>query len=541
MELQDVSQALTNKIASSYINGEDEAASFFDYPNIQNEETYKKRLEELSNRKYPRQELVDYLLEFNKKFDVSDKTISNINRMLDPKSVVVIGGQQAGLLTGPLYSIHKIISIIKLAKEQEKLLNVPVLPVFWVAGEDHDFAEINHAYVLRSGRVEKRAIKQKHVKKSPASQLTIDKKNAEDWIKEIVGTFGETIYTNDILNDLFDDLTKSNTYVDFFINIVCRLFKDHGLIIVDSGDAGFRKLGSPFIEMIIRNNSQLGEKVLCGQLSLKELGYGQPIEINEHNAHLFLIQNGERILLERSSSEFVGKNNECQFENSALLELNRIQPELFSNNVATRPLMQEYVFPTLAFISGPGEIAYWAVLKKAFHLFGFKVPPVIPRLMISIIDRKTEKYMKELELDVAAVVRNGCQNEREKWLKKQQPFPIEQITEDTISNIMSAHRPFKELASQVDPHLEDLARKNAEIIQLQIFYLKQKMEKAIRFKHKVELDKFNYINYMIKPLNAPQERIWNIYYYINLYGYQIIDEMLNLNYQWNNHHKVITI
>lgn len=541
MELQDVSQALTNKIASSYLSGEEEVASFFDYPDIQNKETYKKRVQELSGRHFPRQELVDYLLKFNKKFDVSDKTILNIKRMLDPQSVVVIGGQQAGLLTGPLYSIHKIISIIKLAKEQEKLLNVPVLPVFWVAGEDHDFAEINHTYVLRDGRVEKLAIKQKHFIKSPASQLPIDKKNAEEWIKEIVSTFGETNYTNDIVNHLYDDLRKSHTYVDFFIHLVFRLFKEHGLIIVDSGDAGFRKMGSTFTEMIIRNNSELGEKVLCGQLTLKELGYGQPIEINEHNAHLFLIQNGERILLERSTSKFVGKNNECQFDNSALLELNRLQPELFSNNVATRPLMQEYMFPTLAFISGPGEIAYWAVLKKAFHLFGFKVPPVIPRLMISIIDRKTEKYMKELGLDVAEVVRNGCQNEKEDWLKKQQPFPIDQMTEETITNMMNAHRPFKELASQVDPHLEDLARKNAQIIQSQIYYLKQKMEKKIRFKHKIELDKFDHINYLLKPLNAPQERIWNIFYYINLYGYQIIDEMLNLNYQWNNQHKVITI
>lgn len=541
MELQDVAQALGNKIASSYISGENVAASFFDYPDIQNEETYKERLDELNNRQYPRQELVEYLLKFNKKFDVSDKTITNIKRMLDPKSVVVIGGQQAGLLTGPLYSIHKIISIIKFAKEQEKLLNVPVLPVFWVAGEDHDFAEINHTYVLRDGRVEKRAIKQKHFKKSPASKLIIDQNKAADWIKEVISTFGETIYTNEILNHLYDDLRKSATYVDFFIHIVFRLFKDHGLIIVDSGDEGFRKIGSPFIETIIRNNSELGEKVLCGQLNLKELGYGQPIEINEHNAHLFLIQDGERILLERANTQFVGKNNECHFEESALIELNHEQPELFSNNVATRPLMQEYVFPTLAFISGPGEIAYWSALKKAFHLFGFKVPPVIPRLMISIMDRKSEKYVKELGLDIAEVVKSGCQKEKEEWLEKKQPFPIDRLTEETRTLILNAHKPFKELAIQVDPHLKDLAEKNAELIVSQIYYLKQKMEKTIRFQHKVELDKFDHINYFLKPLNAPQERIWNIFYYINLYGYQIIDEMVNLNYQWNNQHKVITI
>lgn len=541
MELLEVSSSLNNKIAASYINRDEKVACFFDYPDIQNQATFSNRLEELWNKKYPREELVNYLLEFHSKFNADEKTIQNINRLVDPKSVVVIGGQQAGLLTGPLYSIHKIISIIKLAKEQEQLLNIPVLPVFWVAGEDHDFAEINHAFVLNEGRINKRTIGQKNYKKSPASLLNIDKKYAEGWIQEIVGTFGETNHTKKLLEDLYHDLSESNTYVDFFINIIFRLFEGQGLIIVDSGDEGFRKIGSPFMKKIIEHNEQLGKDVFDSQMTLKELGYGVPIEINENNAHLFYVQNGERILLEQNNSQFVGKNNECAFEKKALLDVAEQTPELLSNNVVTRPLMQEYVFPTLAFISGPGEIAYWSVLKKAFHLFGFKVPPVIPRLMISIIDRKTDKFIKELKLDLEKIIKNGCHEEKEAWLKGQQPFPIDKVIDETLTVILNAHKPLKELAIQVDPSFEDLAQKNAKIIESQIYFLKQKMEKTIRSKHKVELDKFDHINHCLKPLDAPQERIWNIFYYVNLYGYQFIDEILNLDYKWNGKHKVILV
>lgn len=541
MDLTEVSSPLSNKIASRYVNHDDEAASFFDYPAIQNDETYKMRMDELRKRQFPREQLVGHLLEYHNKFNVSESTIANIHKLLDPKSVVVIGGQQAGLLTGPLYTIHKIISIIKLARKQEQLLQVPVLPVFWVAGEDHDFAEINHAFVMREGRIEKRAIKQKMIHKSPASQTYIDKQHAEEWIKEIVSTFEETGHTKHLLKCLLADLHKSDTYVDFFIHLIFTLFSDYGLIVVDSGDHGFRKVGSAFTEKAIRQNQELGKLVLEKQLTLKELGYGEPIEINEKNGHLFYLRNGNRVLLERNDSLFVGKNKECQFEESELLSIAALNPELLSNNVVTRPLMQEYVFPTLAFISGPGEVAYWAVLKEAFHLFGFKVPPVVPRLMMSIIDRRADKYSRELALNIERIVQSGCVEEKEAWLKSQPPFPIDEAAQEALENMMIAHKPLKELAVQIDAGLTDLAEKNAEIIKNQLYFLKQRMEKAVRLKHKVEIDKFDYLNQWIRPLDAPQERIWNIYYYLNLYGFSFIDEMMKLDYKWNHEHKVIFV
>ncbi|HHY74517.1 MAG TPA: bacillithiol biosynthesis cysteine-adding enzyme BshC [Bacillus bacterium] len=541
MEVQDVHAPLTNKIAFRYVEQDDEVAAFFDYPAIEKDKTYQMRIKELSNRQFPRESLVRYLLQYHKKFNADEKTFENINKLLNPKSVVVIGGQQAGLLTGPLYTIHKIISILKFAHKQEKLLKVPVLPVFWVAGEDHDFAEINHAFVLHEGRIEKRPIKQKNYHKLPASSLSLDKQLAKSWINEIVSTFEETVHTKNLLERLNEDINNSDTYVDFFINLVFTLFKGHGLIVVDSGDQGFRKIGASFTETMIHQNGELAENVLKKQLTVKELGYGEPIEMNENNAHLFYLQNGERVLLERDNGLFVGKNKECQFEESELLAIIKEKPELVSNNVVTRPLMQEYVFPTLAFISGPGEIAYWAVLKEAFHLFGFKVPPVIPRLMMSIIDRRADKYLRELGLNIEQMIQHGCEKEKESWLKKQPPYPIDQAVEEVLAGVMKAHQPLKELAKEIDANLTEIAEKNALMIQSQIHFLKKKMEKKLRFKHKVELDKFDYLNYSLKPLGAPQERVWNIFCYLNLYGYHFIEELIALDYEWNHQHKLIFV
>lgn len=541
MELLEASLRLNNNIASKYIDGDKEITSLFDYQNVNDQKTFSERSIELTTRKFPREELVAYLLDFHKRYKADEATYNNIYRMKDPRSVVVIGGQQAGLLTGPLYTIHKIISIIKLAKEQEQLLNIPVIPIFWIAGEDHDFNEINHAFVSKDEKVEKRTIAQKHYKKSPVSTIKINKKIAEEWIKEIIGTYGETVHTNSLLEQLFIDLNQSDTYVDFFIRIILRLFPNKGLVLVDSGDEGLRKIGSPFTELIIRQNAELGENVLCGQMSLKEMGYGEPIEMNEENAHLFYLQKGERILLERSNGHFIGKNKECHFDQASLINIARNEPYLLSNNVVTRPLMQEYVFPTLAFISGPGEIAYWSVLKKAFHLFGFKVPPVIPRLMISFVDRKVNQYIKEKGISIELVLKDGASHAKQEWLWEQKPFDIDKVTEETLTGILNVHRPFKELAIEIDPGLQAFAEKNAQILQTQIYLLKQKMEKSILFKNQVELNKFDCIDLCLRPLNTSQERIWNIFYYINLFGFDFIKELIELDFKWNGHHKVVYI
>ncbi|WP_258000380.1 bacillithiol biosynthesis cysteine-adding enzyme BshC [Bacillus sp. Marseille-P3661] len=539
MDLMDVSLPVGNKLVSKYILRDEEVQTFFDYQDIENDKTYSIRANDLSNRSYPREELTSYLMEFHSKFNVNSKTFENIKRFQDPRSVVVIGGQQAGLLTGPLFTIHKIISIIKLARKQERNLKIPVLPVFWIAGEDHDFDEINHVYINKAGNATKTKINQRQYKKCTISALDIDKELAQKWIEDVVESFGETDETTSLMESLQADLTRSKTYVDFFIRLVYRLFPNEGLIVVDSGDAGFRKIGSSFMKSIIMNNDILREKVIMKQMLLKESGFGEPIEINEHNAHLFYMKDGERVLLEKYNDRYIGKSHDCQFSQSELETIAINSPALLSNNVVTRPLMQEFIFPTLAFISGPGEIAYWAVLKEAFHLFGFKMPIIVPRLMISIIDRATAKYIQEHELDLKEVLLSGSRTDKERWFNSQKPNKLDRITDETISKVADAHNALKELAIEIDGGLKPLAEKNAQIIQSQILFLRQRVEKALYNKHTVELRKFEHIDLSLRPLNAPQERIWNIFYFINLYGFEFVDDLLKLDFAFNSQHKVI--
>lgn len=152
MEIKEISVPLQGVVAD-YMNGKKEIQSCFDY--LLTEDAFKQRLHDLREREFFRQDLVTHLLEYNTQLQAGEFTIQNIKALEDENTYVVIAGQQAGLLTGPLYTVHKIISILQLAKEKEESLGVRVVPVFWIAGEDHDMDEINHTFVMKNKKIKR--------------------------------------------------------------------------------------------------------------------------------------------------------------------------------------------------------------------------------------------------------------------------------------------------------------------------------------------------------------------------------------------------
>src|SRR5699024_1743907 len=141
-----------NNLIKKYRNNDETVMKYFNYAAFSSLE---KRYEHIMKQNYNRKSLVDTLISSNEEWHAPQETFKQINRLLDEKSVVVVGGQQAGLLTGPTYTLNKIISIIMYAKQQEEKLNIPVIPLFWIAGEDHDYDEINHTYIIEKNRLKK--------------------------------------------------------------------------------------------------------------------------------------------------------------------------------------------------------------------------------------------------------------------------------------------------------------------------------------------------------------------------------------------------
>ncbi len=535
MDIQEISFSLSGA-AGDYLSGKKEITAHFDYTMDQ----MKKRVEDLKERTFEREKLASYLLKYHERFNAGSKTIENIHALQNDDTYVVIGGQQAGLLTGPMYTIHKIISILQLAAQQEEELGIRVVPVFWIAGEDHDIDEINHVYVTKERSIKKFVFPQKHIQKSTASETALDKELCWNWVQDIFKTYKETKYTNDMLHFIKDCLDKSHTYVDFFAHIIIELFKEDGLVLIDSGDKELRKLEAPFFQTLLSRHEELQKGLSMQKNLLKESGYTPLIATKEQAIHLFMHIDGERWLLEKEDNGlFSCKDGSVTFSYEELSRIAKEKPELLSNNVVTRPLMQEYLFPTLAFIGGPGEVAYWSELRQVFYAAGFLMPPVVARHMISYLERSIATDVQDLKISVQDIFAKKVAMLREDWLENQVSEPIEEEFERARSSIEDIHQALQELAVRVNPAMEPFAQKNKQKIEQQLSVLERAIQKNIENRHAVELNKFRRIETSLQPLGLLQERVWNVFYYLNEYGFDFIRQAVNLPFEWNAHHKIV--
>ncbi|WP_042349036.1 bacillithiol biosynthesis cysteine-adding enzyme BshC [Bacillus massiliigorillae] len=542
MEIKEIVLPSINKFASDYVKNLEGVDDYFHY-DLKEAKVYEQRYHDLMEQSFNRKDLALVIEKYLTQFGISPEVRENIERLKQEDSVVVIGGQQAGLLTGPLYTIHKVISIIKLAKEQENQLQKPVIPVFWIAGEDHDLDEVNHVYVEKEGSFHKKVYRTAVETKAMISDVPIDQESLEQWLQGVFSSFEETVFTKELYRKLQQYCHQFDNFTSFFSCIINELFKNHGLLLIDSGDKSFRKIQSSFFETLIMQNREINAEVRKQQELIKNKGYSITIGMDDRNANLFYYNDQERVLLEYDEEKgcFTGKSHSISFTKDELLEIAKCEPEKLSNNVVTRPMMQENVFPVLAFISGPGEIAYWAELKQAFEHLEMKLPPIVPRMNITILERKINKALQEVDMDIYEALVQGTEKAKQRFLSTIEDDHVSSVYHKMEQQLIQNHTLFSHAALDIDRGLEPLLKKNVDIIQSQLEFIQDKVQQTLESKHQHTIQKFTSINNALRPNGGPQERLINIYYYLNQYGPRFVDELLALPLEANPFHKVIIV
>ncbi|MBW8348640.1 bacillithiol biosynthesis cysteine-adding enzyme BshC [Bacillus sp. IITD106] len=542
MELESIVIPATNDFASLYIEQKEPVKGFFHYDITENT-VFEKRYRDLMSRNIDRTGIARVIENYMSKFPQSDKTKLSLEKMRDEHSVVVIGGQQAGLLTGPLYSIHKIISIIKLAEEQERKLDRPVVPIFWIAGEDHDFLEINHVYAEAGQSLKKISFAGNHDEKKMTSHIYYNKNEMQQWVNTVFTHFGEKAHTKQLLSSLHSAIIEYDSITDLFSYIVMSLFKDYGLLIIDSADPALRRLEEPFFSRLIDQNVELSQAVLSQQKEIGNYGFKKAIEMEESSANLFYYLYNERILLDYDSQNdcFLSKKAHFQMDSDSLRELLRQKPENFSNNVVTRPIMQEWLFPTLAFIAGPGEIAYWGELKKAFEIVENKMPPIIPRINMTFLEAAVERDIHDLQLSIEDILKNGVTRTKALFLENVADKELLCILHNAKKYLENQYDSIFKRLEESDRGLLPLARKNLSIHLKQLQFMEQKSNQSQAIKHQTILDKYSKIERHLLPNGVPQERMWNIFYYLNEMGEEFIHQLMEEAFAFDGTHKLIKI
>ncbi|MFS0614920.1 bacillithiol biosynthesis cysteine-adding enzyme BshC [Lederbergia ruris] len=542
MEIESIVIPATNDFASLYMEQKEPVKGFFHYDITENG-VYEKRYNDLMKRDFNRKALAACIENYMERFPTSNETRKSLEKLQNDKSTVVIGGQQAGLLTGPLYTIHKVISILKLAEQQERNLGTPVIPVFWIAGEDHDFLEINHVYAEAGRKMKKVNFPEQKGLKKMASDIVYNKEEMQKWLETIFMHLGERKYTKEVFASVLEASNRSETITDFFTTIIMSLFKDYGLLVIDAADRHLRNLEKPVFSKVIDQASLITEKVLTQQKLIHHYGFTRMLDIHPQSANLFLYEGNERLLLDydSKSDRFKVEKTDWQMDRLDLSEKLKETPEIFSNNVVTRPLMQESLFPSLAFIAGPGEIAYWGELKQAFELWDMKMPPLVPRINITFIEPNIERDLDDLQLTIEDVLKNGVEKQQKTYLDSVTDRDLEMMLDDMNKFLEERYQSIFERLEHTERGLLPLAHKNLAFHTKQIEFLKKKADWYVKERYESELEKYDRVERSLRPNGSPQERIWNIFYYLNERGESFIHELMSLSFEFDGRHKIIKI
>lgn len=543
MKLQHIHWKHTQPLAEDYIHDYSKVQELFEYnpwesQSLQSRATW---LDQQTAISAPREAVVLALEEYNLRFPNSAKVIESIHRLRQSKALVIVGGQQAGLFTGPLLVIHKAISILRAAKEAEQRLNRPVIPVFWIAGEDHDLDEVNHFHQLTPQlALEKIELDSSagQGKRAPISRLAISTEQWEQVLEKLDASLMSTDFKSHWMGKLCELSAESNTLVDLFAGMMSMLFGSEGLVLMDSDDPNLRRLEAPMFRELIIQQKSVGQALAVSKDRLVGLGYEPQADIREGNANLFVIHDGERLLLQRHGDDYTDKSEQFRMSESELLSLVEQQPENFSNNVFTRPLMQNYLFPVLSAVLGGGEIAYWALTREAFRSVGDQMPIILPRLEFTLVEGTVQKQLVKLDLSFEdAVLR--LEEKRDKWLEDQDSIGLPQMFANVKDQFDALYGPVLDAIGTINPGLRQLGDTNRQKIVEQIQFLEAKSKDAHEAQFDAAKRQYERVRQSLIPLGRKQERVYNVISYLNKYGDGWLKELLHAEFEWNGSHYAV--
>jgi bacillithiol biosynthesis cysteine-adding enzyme BshC len=489
----------------------------------------------------PVSDLAVVLRAYNQRCNHHDAVMAGIEAIASGAPVVV-GGQQAGLWTGPLLVIHKAVTTIQAARHASEVTGSPVVPIFWIAGEDHDFAEVNHTYVLE----EETVLRKIHVKRPfganrAVSQTPLSKDAKAAVLTELAKALPDTVHKQALLEQLRACGMQASTLSEWFAHIIGDLFGKHGLVLVDADDPGVRQLEAAAFREIILRGDELRAAYGASAAVLTAQGLPVQADVYADCANLFYyMEDGERTLLFWRDGQYVNRRGSVALSQEELLRIAAQSPERLSNNVLTRPLMQSCLLPVLGAVLGHGEMAYWALTGQAFAALGMPMPLIVPRAMFTLVTHEVQHTL-DAQGWTFADVRTRFPALRADWLRARDALGIPARFLAVREQIASLHDEVAALGISLRPDMRDLAAKNRARILRELDYLELRTEDAHAAQYDAYLRRLDAVSTSLWPLDKPQERVLNFTVYWNQYGLDWIDDLLALPFDPQGGHYIAQI
>ena len=344
--------------------------------------------EVLAAYKTDRGRLCELLIDQNRRFGAGDATFENIERLKKPDTVAVVTGQQTGLFTGPLYTIYKALSAIRMSRELCSR-GISAVPIFWAATEDHDFAEIAGATLLDS---DGRDIK-----------LRLELPTGTEGVPvggiEITASFAQAISSLDIDPKLAEIWKPGATIGDAFCGHLQILFRDYGLIVVDPLDAGIKQLAAPLYTEAAEKADEITDALIARSSELVSDRYHAQVLITPDYFPLFYhTDDGVRRAIRKKNGSYNVAGTKLDLSLDEIVRQAAEEPERFSPNVMLRPVVQDYLFPTVCYFGGGAEIAYFAQNSEVYRLLDRPSTTILHRQSFTVIEAKHARTLEKFDL-----------------------------------------------------------------------------------------------------------------------------------------------
>jgi bacillithiol synthase len=475
----------------------------------------------------------------NKSWNASPKTLANLDRLRNGAAAVVTG-QQVGLFGGPMFAIYKALTAVKLA-EEATAAGVDAVPIFWLATYDHDLAEVNHVSIPSpEGALQALTTSSHDV---PGAQ--VGRVRFGDEITPIVDQAVALLGENEAAQFLSESYRPGEYLGTSFARLYTRIFADWGVIVLDASDGELSRIAEPLYRSAIERAGDLSTALLDRGKALEAAGYHQQVKVTESSVLLFTTRKGARTPISRrvqgNTVEFVidGESPE-KLSQAELLASISDHPEQFSPNVLLRPVVEDYLLPTLVYTGGAAETAYFGQAAAVYEALLGRVTPIVPRFSATIVEPKMQRLLEKHEIAVTDIF-DGPDALRRKISTRNLPEDLQSAFETAKQSFDSNLSIVKEKLEKLDRTLVDAAETSRSKMQHQLEKLYAQAARAEAQKGELVSRHAANLSDALYPDKGLQERAIGGIYFLARYGKDLLRDLYGTIYTDCHDHQVIEL
>ena len=494
----------------------------------------------LAAHRVDRNRVADALAAMNQRWGAPKETLDNINLLRDEDCIAVVSGQQAGLFTGPLYTIYKALSAVKLAGCLRQR-GTKAVPVFWMAAEDHDFDEVAKAeFIGRDCQLKQVGVSTDlHREGQPVGRVVLDK-SIDTVVDQLFELLPNSEFADDMKALVRNAWQPGRGYAESFATMMTLLLGRYGLIFLDPLDSEMKKLAAPLYSEAVRQAPEIANAIEQRSRELESTGYHAQVLATANSFPLFLHdeQGARRALVRMPNGKYQTKDTEDEYMLDELAQLALDEPERFSPNVTLRAVVQDYLLPTIAYYGGAAEIAYFAQTAEAYRVLERPATPILPRSSLTMIERHTGRVLERYGLTLAEFF-EGLEPVTKRVVEEHLGAGTARHFASVEENIHNELDRLKTELQTIDPTLADALETGRKKINYQLEGLRTRFVRAQMTRDEAAHRQLQRASDQLYPNKDLQERHINVTSLLARHGTYVIEWIYNAINLGSNDHQIV--